>query len=123
MDQTAINRERRRLSALERLGSDRPVCKECGENDWRCLQLKPDRNNNDDTDTFIICRNCRCKQQPIAKLARSRAGSWFCIVCTEDDPRCLELHHVAGRAFADDCVIACCNCHSKLSDMQKDHSQ
>ena len=34
---------------------------------------------------------------------------------------CLELHHVAGRATHDDVVIACRNCHRKLTEFQKDH--
>ena len=44
-----------------------------------------------------------------------------CLHCLEDDPRCLELHHVAGRKFNDETVIECRNCHRKLSDLQKDH--
>jgi DNA-directed RNA polymerase subunit RPC12/RpoP len=44
-----------------------------------------------------------------------------CPYCGEADPRCLELHHIAGRKFADDLVPVCRNCHRKLSDMQRDH--
>lgn len=61
--------EKRRLRDLERLGTDRPVC----------------------------------------------------VVCGEDDPRCLEAHHLAGRAFDGQTVPVCRNCHRKLSDDQKDH--
>ena len=39
-----------------------------------------------------------------------------CIVCGEDDWRCLELHHVAGRAYDELGVILCRNCHRKQSD-------
>ena len=44
-----------------------------------------------------------------------------CIICGGSSSRCLEWHHVAGRAFGDDQVIVCRNCHRKLSDKQKDH--
>lgn len=44
-----------------------------------------------------------------------------CSSCMEDDPRCLELHHIAGRKFSDDVVCLCRNCHRKLSDDQIDH--
>ena len=39
-----------------------------------------------------------------------------CIVCGEDDWRCLELHHIAGHTFDDQAVILCRNCHRKQSD-------
>jgi hypothetical protein len=38
-----------------------------------------------------------------------------CVLCPVTDWQILELHHVAGRAFAEDCVILCRNCHGKLS--------
>jgi hypothetical protein len=43
-----------------------------------------------------------------------------CLFCNEDDPHCLERHHVAGKAFGDEQVIVCRNHHRKLSDKQKD---
>jgi hypothetical protein len=39
-----------------------------------------------------------------------------CVTCGEDDWRCLELHHVAGRAYSPITAIHCCNCHRKQSD-------
>lgn len=44
-----------------------------------------------------------------------------CLHCDEDFPHCLELHHISGRAMHDDVVIACRNCHRKLTEFQKDH--
>jgi hypothetical protein len=41
--------------------------------------------------------------------------------CGENDPHCLERHHIAGQAFDDETVIRCRNCHRKLSDLQKEH--
>jgi hypothetical protein len=43
--------------------------------------------------------------------------------CGEDNPHCLERHHIAGQAYGDDTVIVCRNCHRKLSDRQKDHQE
>lgn len=45
----------------------------------------------------------------------------MCTTCEESDPRCLELHHIAGRKHHDDTVIQCRNCHRKLSDTQLGH--
>lgn len=44
-----------------------------------------------------------------------------CGTCDENDDRCLELHHVAGRRWDDCTVVICRNCHRKVSDDQKDH--
>ncbi len=44
-----------------------------------------------------------------------------CLHCGESDWRCLERHHIAGRAYDDETVVMCRNCHRKLSDSQKDH--
>jgi hypothetical protein len=44
-----------------------------------------------------------------------------CLNCVEDDPCCLEKHHIAGRKYDDELVIVCRNCHRKLSDAQSDH--
>jgi hypothetical protein len=44
-----------------------------------------------------------------------------CCICVEDDPRCLERHHIPGRGHGDEEAIVCRNCHRKLSDMQEDH--
>ena len=45
-----------------------------------------------------------------------------CVVCGEDDPFCLERHHIAGRHHHDDEVIICCNCHRKVTQQQMDRS-
>jgi hypothetical protein len=52
------------------------------------------------------------------QAAYGRLGSTdpACVVCGESDWRCLELHHVAGRAFDDLGAILCRNCHRKQSD-------
>jgi len=39
-----------------------------------------------------------------------------CVLCPEDDWRCLERHHLAGRAFDELTIVLCRNCHRKQSD-------
>jgi hypothetical protein len=55
-----------------------------------------------------------------AALDRLGSNNPSCTVCGETDWRCLEAHHVAGRAYNDFTSIVCRNCHRKLSDVQKD---
>lgn len=58
------------------------------------------------------------KQDRLEKLGTQHP---VCSLCGETDDRCLEAHHIAGRAYATDTVIVCRNCHRKLSDGQQDH--
>jgi hypothetical protein len=55
----------------------------------------------------------RKKQRALQRLGTDRPQ---CATCGESDWRCLELHHIAGRAYDDSTVILCRNCHRKLSD-------
>jgi len=45
-----------------------------------------------------------------------------CVACPENDPRCLEEHHLAGQKYHDNTATVCRNCHRKLSDDQLDHA-
>lgn len=54
-------------------------------------------------------------------LERLGTNNPRCHVCGKTNPHCLERHHIAGRAHANDTVIVCRNCHRELSDKQKDH--
>ncbi len=58
------------------------------------------------------------KQKAEHRLGGAGEG---CALCLEDDPLCMELHHVAGRKFHDQTVRHCSNCHRKLSAAQRDH--
>jgi hypothetical protein len=58
------------------------------------------------------------KQNRLEKLGTNNP---VCVICGENDWRCLEEHHIAGQHFGDDLSIICRNCHRKLSDDQKDH--
>lgn len=55
------------------------------------------------------------------RLERFGTNTPRCGVCGEADDRCLEAHHVAGRAHDDATVLVCGNCHRKVSDDQRDH--
>ena len=61
------------------------------------------------------------EKRHLRALERLGTSHPVCVACGEDDPRCLEAHHIAGRAFDDQTALVCRNCHRKLSDEQKDH--
>ena len=61
----------------------------------------------------------RRKQRALERLGSNNPR---CVACGFDDPLALELHNLAGRAFGDDLVPVCRNCHRRLSDYQKDHA-
>ena len=63
-------------------------------------------------------RSERRKQTRLEKLGTNEPR---CGVCGENDWRCMELHHDAGQKNDPRTVIACANCHRKVTDMQKDH--
>jgi hypothetical protein len=60
----------------------------------------------------------RKKQRALQRLGSDHPQ---CVTCAEADWRCLELHHVAGRAYDESTVILCRNCHRKLSDPGDNH--
>lgn len=68
-------------------------------------------------------KELECNHERRRERAYERIGSRdaICAVCGEDDPHCLERHHIAGSKFDDETVVVCRNCHRKLSDRQKDH--
>lgn len=38
-----------------------------------------------------------------------------CFCCDEDDPRVIEEHHILGKAYSDDIIPLCKNCHAKIT--------
>lgn len=56
-----------------------------------------------------------------ARLEKLGTNHPLCVICGEDDWRCLEEHHISGQAYGNELVTVCRNCHRKLSDDQKDH--
>jgi hypothetical protein len=55
----------------------------------------------------------RRRQRALQRLGTDQP---HCVVCGEADWRCLELHHLGGRAYDAGTVILCRNCHRKQSD-------
>ncbi len=55
----------------------------------------------------------RRKQRSLQRLGTDDPQ---CVTCGEADWRCLERHHIAGRAYDESTAILCRNCHRKLSD-------
>lgn len=55
-------------------------------------------------------------------LERLGSNDPRCVLCGEGDWRCLEFHHISGRAYGEEGVVVRRNCHRRLSDPQKDHS-
>ena len=68
-------------------------------------------------------KNPKLSQEIRRQQALQRLGcdNPRCYRCGESDPHCLERHHIAGQAYDDRTMIACRNCHRKLSDLQRDH--
>jgi hypothetical protein len=60
----------------------------------------------------------RRKQKAMQRLGSDHPT---CVLCGEDNPHCLELHHLGQTAFDDQTVPLCRNCHRKASDAQQDH--
>lgn len=58
------------------------------------------------------------KQNRLEKLGTNHP---VCVICGENDWRCIEQHHIAGQHYGNDLSNVCRNCHRKLSDEQKDH--
>src|SRR5947209_1434887 len=55
---TMPDRETRERQAKRRLGTDNPVCCQCGVDDWRILQLHHMAGQAYDDLTIILCKNC-----------------------------------------------------------------
>lgn len=67
MDDYEKEQERRKQKALERLGTNSPVCVLCGETDWRCLELHHIAGKPFDGALAIVCRNCHRKLSDMQK--------------------------------------------------------
>lgn len=55
------NKERRKQARLAKLGSNNPICGDCGERDWRCLEAHHVADYGRDETTVCLCRNCHRK--------------------------------------------------------------
>lgn len=106
------DQEARRQARLHRLGSNTPACAECGETDDSALS----RSQSGE----LRCANCR-KRAAAASVRRERNTHRSCVLTGDQDPACLEKHHLAGRAHHPFTVDVNANAHARLSDMQRDH--
>lgn len=59
----------------------------------------------------------RRKQSGLHKLGTNAPRC----TCGETDWRVFELHHIAGKKHDALEILACANCHRRLSDEQRDH--
>ena len=65
--ETEIRRERRHQAAIERLGTNKPACVICGENDPRVLE-KHHLEGQAFGETLVpVCRNCHRKLSDLQK--------------------------------------------------------
>lgn len=55
------DKERRKQARLAKLGSNNPICGDCGEKDWRCLEAHHVTDYGRDETTVCLCRNCHRK--------------------------------------------------------------
>jgi hypothetical protein len=81
--------------------------------------------NNDDKNKFTrnTDKEVEIRREARRRRALERLGTDNpkCVICPENDPLALELHHLEAQEFGNSLVIVCRNCHRKLSDRQKDH--
>jgi hypothetical protein len=61
MTDKELAHEIRKQRRLEKLRTNTPLCGECGENDWRTLELHHVADYGCDDGTVILCRNCHRK--------------------------------------------------------------
>jgi 5-methylcytosine-specific restriction endonuclease McrA len=57
-------------------------------------------------------------QKTLNKQKRNRKTSLCCVICGEDDPDVIEMHHIYGRSNSDQVQPLCKNCHSKITKEQ-----
>jgi len=111
-------------------------CSVCSEQSAYCTTKRKDN--------VILCENCYRKQYVIKEATRKR---WLwehkslmgCALCDEDDPRCLDYHHVhpKKKKFSigsvsssiptkaimieiSKCIVVCANCHRKVEAFLKE---
>lgn len=57
-------------------------------------------------------------QKSLTKQKRKGKTSLCCVICGEDDPDVIEMHHIYGRSNSDQVQPLCKNCHSKITREQ-----
>jgi hypothetical protein len=116
--------ETRKQSTLYRLGTQEPRCAMCPESDWHCLDSYPTVQVGETKRSAILCGNCQLKLsigpsddgRRLTALTRLGTDAPHCAVCGESDWRCLDCDHMGDRAYNDQIVILCRNCHRRRSN-------
>ncbi|AKB64377.1 HNH endonuclease signature motif containing protein [Methanosarcina mazei] len=57
-------------------------------------------------------------QKTLNKQKRKGNSSLCCVICGEDDPDLIEMHHISGRNNSDQVQPLCKNCHFKVTKEQ-----
>jgi 5-methylcytosine-specific restriction endonuclease McrA len=57
-------------------------------------------------------------QKTLKKQKRNGKTSFFCVICGEDEPSVIELHHIYGRSNSEQVQPLCKNCHFKITGEQ-----
>lgn len=91
MSEAQMRRETRRQKALDRLGTDNPVCACCSETDPACLELHHLEGEDFGATLVTVCRNCHRKLSEAQKDHPAQLG---------EKPQSLETigHFLAGLA-------------------------
>jgi 5-methylcytosine-specific restriction endonuclease McrA len=74
LSETEMRRETRRQKALDRLGTDHPCCRICGEDDLSCLELHHLEGEAFGATLIVLCRNCHRKVTDLQKDHLPQAG-------------------------------------------------
>ena len=53
-----------------------------------------------------------------ARQKRTGTQSLCCLLCGEDNPAVIEMHHTIGRGNSDEVIPLCKNCHVKITHEQ-----
>ena len=67
LSETEMRRETRRQKALDRLGTDHPNCRLCGEDDPFCQELHHLEGEAFGATHIVLCRNCHRKVTDLQK--------------------------------------------------------
>jgi hypothetical protein len=96
MSEEEMWRETRKLKALDRLGTDHPICVCCGETDWRCMELHHLEGEDFGKTLVIVCRNCHRKLSDVQKDHPQKLG---------ESPMNLEIIGQFLRGLADALIL------------------
>ncbi len=92
----------------------RPIL--CGECLQRIFGQSKERSLPSPASPSMSERDMQHETRRQKALNRLGSDNPTCACCGENDPCCLELHHLEGKDFGAFLVILCRNCHRKLSN-------